>query len=365
MKTNLNDGRRMAGLRKIIGKSQSQFAAMIGVSIHTVISVENGRNQLSENLARRVQIATGANLLHRAERQSRVRGWRRVFQKRFLKHGVPGSPARNIRPKHVFEEIKYWIELVLRAAAGPGAAGNRDRLPSRLLIPRWLAQRNPQHVQGKKEIDAILEEDPHEIISHACDLEDLKGDGQFAKMLADQLEMTPKELLGKFKQRTRGSKRANLPTLTVTFEVRRAWNPDSNGPGRAFDTCAVKKLLPKAKFEFKRIVHSRPQSGNDQAQARPQPDFPAPHGPEVDPLRLPLRVFVRQVPVNFADQNPAILMPHPLGNRHEINPRHHAIADEVMPQIVKSEPRDFGFRPHQSHRLDITFRRFVFLSALR
>ena len=63
MKTRKDSGRLVAQIRKIIGKSQSQFAALVGVSKHTIISVENGRNELSKNLTRRIYIATGAQIL--------------------------------------------------------------------------------------------------------------------------------------------------------------------------------------------------------------------------------------------------------------------------------------------------------------
>src|ERR1043165_1807709 len=61
MNARKNPDRLVAELRRVIGKSQSQFAAMLGVSKHTIISVENGRYQLSRNLVKRIQIATGAD----------------------------------------------------------------------------------------------------------------------------------------------------------------------------------------------------------------------------------------------------------------------------------------------------------------
>src|SRR5664279_3551381 len=64
MNTRKHSGRLVAQLRKTIGKSQAQFAAMIGVSKHTIISVENARNKLSKKLARRIQMATGAEILN-------------------------------------------------------------------------------------------------------------------------------------------------------------------------------------------------------------------------------------------------------------------------------------------------------------
>jgi DNA-binding XRE family transcriptional regulator len=63
MKSTKGAGHLVSELRKVIGKSQTQFAAMIGMSKDTVISVENERNRLSRNLAKRIEIATGADLL--------------------------------------------------------------------------------------------------------------------------------------------------------------------------------------------------------------------------------------------------------------------------------------------------------------
>ncbi len=49
----------MRDLRKIIGQSQGEFAAMIGASKDSVASWETGRNQLSPPFARRIAAATG------------------------------------------------------------------------------------------------------------------------------------------------------------------------------------------------------------------------------------------------------------------------------------------------------------------
>src|SRR5437764_1384239 len=47
-------------LRKIIGCTQGEFAAMIGASKDAVVSWEVGRNKLSESFARRIDLVTGA-----------------------------------------------------------------------------------------------------------------------------------------------------------------------------------------------------------------------------------------------------------------------------------------------------------------
>jgi transcriptional regulator with XRE-family HTH domain len=51
----------MRDLRKIIGRTQGEFAAMIGASKDAVASWEIGRNKLSAQFARRIALATGVD----------------------------------------------------------------------------------------------------------------------------------------------------------------------------------------------------------------------------------------------------------------------------------------------------------------
>jgi transcriptional regulator with XRE-family HTH domain len=57
MKTRAN--KAMKELRKIIGRTQGEFATMIGASKDAVASWETGRNRLSRQFARRIAFATG------------------------------------------------------------------------------------------------------------------------------------------------------------------------------------------------------------------------------------------------------------------------------------------------------------------
>ena len=57
MKTRANEAIRQ--LRRIIGRTQGEFAAMIGASKDAVASWETGRNRLSRQFARRIAFATG------------------------------------------------------------------------------------------------------------------------------------------------------------------------------------------------------------------------------------------------------------------------------------------------------------------
>src|ERR1039457_1366000 len=63
MRTTSLNGQKIAESRHSTGMSQARFAAMLGVSKDTIISVENGRNRLSASLARRLRFATGGNNL--------------------------------------------------------------------------------------------------------------------------------------------------------------------------------------------------------------------------------------------------------------------------------------------------------------
>ncbi len=50
----------LRALRQILGVSQRALAHMVGLSSHTVLSVENGRLAMSERFARRIEALTGA-----------------------------------------------------------------------------------------------------------------------------------------------------------------------------------------------------------------------------------------------------------------------------------------------------------------
>jgi DNA-binding XRE family transcriptional regulator len=157
MKTHKRDAQLVAGWRKIIKKSQSQFAAMIGVSKHTVISVENGRNRLSPKLADRIYETTGVNLAlddiaskilagnYTADKFNR---WREMF-----------FPSNEATARQQFDELKVWLKVVLLAAAKPGRAGNRDRLPGVCLsFGEWLDETRKNFKLDHEIRDALIDE---------------------------------------------------------------------------------------------------------------------------------------------------------------------------------------------------------------
>jgi len=249
MKTKPNTGRRVAELRHIIGKSQSQFAAMIGVSIHTIISVENGRNQLSEKLARQIRIATGANLLKSSKGKiGNIKGeeltkesfddWRSSF----------GSDEKSVLGR--FDEIKFWIEVFFRAAARPGVGGNRDRFPALYTsLIDWFYDTN-KAFKLDREIDDVLEEKPHQVMHSVLSYEELSQSELMRNRVANQLKVKPEELLKKLEQHSRRTKENEEVYLNADIEYRKAWLSKNEGHLYGITVCKTKTILTKPKYEL-------------------------------------------------------------------------------------------------------------------
>ncbi len=229
-------------LRKIIGKSQSQFAAMIGVSKHAIISVENARNDLSQNMAKHIEIATGAKLLggklespFRADQYTRddFDCWR----------GKYGQTNKTAALKQL-EEMKTWLKIIFLAAAKSGRAGNRDRLPAVCLsLVEWL---NETRVKFKleDEVEDILDEETRAsgVVAHTISSL-LEEPDRSTKKLAEHdinFAQIKKELKAQAKD----------GFLFIQDEYRNVWLPGQTPfqvPARP------RKLIPKAKFWIKKF----------------------------------------------------------------------------------------------------------------
>jgi len=124
-------------LRRIIGRTQSEFAAMIGASKDTVASWETGRNKLSPQFARRIAFATGV------DGDALLRGYTTVF----FDHPLTGekiytaedfeSYRKTLRgrsdeagAKHHLKHCQDALELLLMAATKASGGKVRYRLPS-------------------------------------------------------------------------------------------------------------------------------------------------------------------------------------------------------------------------------------------
>jgi len=123
----------LKALRKVIDRTQTTFAAMVGVSTDTVISWENGRNRLTPDKARLIHMATGARPAELVDGKGKV----------FNEDGAP----------YAVEDFKRWHEtyliapdmtkaeyfyrqgsitlfLLFQAAAKPGSGKLKNRLPA-------------------------------------------------------------------------------------------------------------------------------------------------------------------------------------------------------------------------------------------
>src|ERR1039457_4594330 len=129
MKKSLADSQKLKNLRALVEKSQSRFAAMIGESKHNIISVENKRNPLTPRLARKIYLATGANLHPDVMHWVAVPG-ENYTKRNFDEWRTKFFPSDDKTARQQFNRLKFWVELVFRAAAKSGVAGNRDRLPA-------------------------------------------------------------------------------------------------------------------------------------------------------------------------------------------------------------------------------------------
>jgi len=242
MKDSKDAGHKLAEFRRQIGKSQSQFAAMLGVSKHTIISVENGRNRLSPKLARRIRIATGAPVENESNlefldwwvKEKRFDKWREQF-----KSDEKTAQAR-------FDGLAYWIGLVFKAAGRPGVAGNRDRLPAVYLsLVEWLDETRTTF-KLENEIDDLLEQEPHWLSEQIWTDTHLRRDAELTKWVADQLEIS----VSKLRQGFKAQRKADLVLLHAEIEVRTAWDPEAGDFPPAYIKSKVKKLQRKPKYWF-------------------------------------------------------------------------------------------------------------------
>jgi transcriptional regulator with XRE-family HTH domain len=163
MKTKPNQAIRE--LRKIIGRTQGEFAAMIGASKDAVASWETGRNKLSPQFARRMSFATGVD----EDALLRGRG-RLTCYVPFAGHS-PFTVAAFERHRQT-----YWgrsdegaarqhlrnctdaLGLLFMAAARPGGSKIRHRLPAVLdSFMRWCV-RTREDFQLDRQIQEQLEQ---------------------------------------------------------------------------------------------------------------------------------------------------------------------------------------------------------------
>ncbi|MDB6035306.1 MAG: Helix-turn-helix domain [Verrucomicrobiales bacterium] len=120
-------------LRVILGLTQAKFATMIGVSTDTIISVELGRNTLSNSLADRIFFATGVETGDLAAGNGSVRWFAEKKEDYTKEHfekwkQLIGSQSEELASTWA-KNLAGWTEILLRAAVRSGRH-NKNRLPA-------------------------------------------------------------------------------------------------------------------------------------------------------------------------------------------------------------------------------------------
>ena len=252
-RTEKHAGRLVAELRRIIGKSQSQFAVMLGVSKDTIISVENARNDLSRNLAKRIAIATGADLIQsKLESPFSRAPYTRADFDRWRKKYSQSTEAQALQQ---FKEMQTWLKVIFLAAAKSGRAGNRDRLPAlSLSLAEWLDQAREQF-QLKDEIEDVLNDETRTLVTTAHHIPTLLEDPGRAKNDLAEHDIDFNKIKAELKKHLPHGK------LFIQDEYRDAWTP-----GTGFFPVLVdhRKLIPQSRYwikEFKPNLAAFQESG--------------------------------------------------------------------------------------------------------
>ncbi len=160
-------------LREIIGANgepmtQKQFASMVGVSLPLIKAVESGQVPLTEKLQRNIEIATGAIFAwpHYKETGLEIerapngevwgamlhvgggrlsRDYSRAHWERHQRFYASDDHAANLALK----EAMPALEALFTAAAKPGVAGAKHRLPSlRASLQEWMREANENFKLG-------------------------------------------------------------------------------------------------------------------------------------------------------------------------------------------------------------------------
>jgi transcriptional regulator with XRE-family HTH domain len=133
--TNMNTKDKLRELRKIMGRTQAEFAMTIGASKDAVASWETNRNGLSPEFAKRIEFATGVDAGSLLSSKGKLQG------RGFAGHLTPYT--RGIYDKHIktragrSDEVNARghakncaeaLEILFLAAAQP-VRGERHRLP--------------------------------------------------------------------------------------------------------------------------------------------------------------------------------------------------------------------------------------------
>jgi DNA-binding XRE family transcriptional regulator len=151
-------------LRKILGLTQAEFAAMIGASKDTVASWDAGRNPLSAAFARRIAFATGVDEDSLLEGKGPptltfpVVGARGYTADDFARYrGTTKGRSDEAGARHHLKNCEDTLELIFLAAAGSVGGERRHGLPGVLHSFIEWSEGVRRDFELGQQIDAQLE----------------------------------------------------------------------------------------------------------------------------------------------------------------------------------------------------------------
>jgi len=210
-------------LRRILGQTQTEFAATVGVSKDAVVSWEMGRNPVSASMARRIALVTGADeraLMDHALPLLTMSLPRVPFNlEEYKKHrkacwGL--TPEESVR-RHL-RPCADALELLFTAAAQFGPGAETTRLPGVIgAFILWC-----QETRKDFELEAGIE----------AQLEQRKGSEVFTRSYGEWRRLAKEQpdtaRLFRFKD---NPKRGDEEMLPLSLDLVPVWNPGYNMRG--------------------------------------------------------------------------------------------------------------------------------------
>jgi DNA-binding XRE family transcriptional regulator len=242
---------KLALLRELIHKSQAQFAALVGVSKETIISVENGRNQLSKKLALRIFICTGANLLT----DETTGKWLQpdlvpgegydlssfaAFTKSTAEVGLSGGGFYR-------EKLSRWLDVLFKATEHKALAGNPHTDSSLAAsLFEWIHEQRNTLKLGP-EMDRILEEETRKVHRECDYVGMLRQNPDEVKRYAALLGLNQRALQQEL------DRRDETDLIMIKYEIYEPFRWLLLREAAPHRPVHKPKLLPKPKYWFKRL----------------------------------------------------------------------------------------------------------------
>jgi transcriptional regulator with XRE-family HTH domain len=156
----------LKALRSAIGRSQSDFAAMLGVSTDTIISWENGRNRLTKEKARLIHVSTGARSAELLEGKGRVlnedgQPYSAADFKRWHETYLDAPDDAKARYFHAQASRALWV--LFMAAAKPSLGRLKNRLPGIWMSFLQWADEADENFRLKEQIEQVRREHKKEL----------------------------------------------------------------------------------------------------------------------------------------------------------------------------------------------------------